>query len=127
MKFILKPSTIENAGVGVFSVENIKSGAKLTLGDIKGKLLEKELEDIPDEFLKYCPLLSNNRFLCPENFNQMTIFWYLNHSNLPNVSWLKEGFYSNREILKNEELTVYYPDLLTHPKNKLWNQKYIKE
>lgn len=124
-KLLLGVSNIEKAGVGVYTLESIEADQKIILKNNVCVFRQKKINEIPDEYLKYCPLTENGNFLCPDNFHHMNIFWYLNHSNEPNLSWTKDGIFAKRKIEKGEELTVYYSDLLTHPKNKLWNAPYI--
>lgn len=49
-------------------------------------------------------------YLCPENFNILTVSWYLNESENPNVGYDKAkcDFYALRDIRSGEELTVDY-------------------
>lgn len=45
----------------------------------------------------------------PTNFNNLTVGWYLNHSDTSNVRCDEDyNFISNRLIKKREELTVDY-------------------
>jgi hypothetical protein len=117
--FILKPSLIPTAGVGCFASRHIAAGAQLSPGFEENfrKLTEDE---IPDEYLKYCVLLKSGLFLSPHNFLRMGVFWYINHAKYPNVLFENGKLYARTDIEAQEELTLYYSDLLTHPKNKLW-------
>jgi len=126
-KLMLGVSKISKAGIGVFALEPIEANQKIILKNIACVFKQKKISDIPDEYLKYCPLTESGAFLCPENFHHMNIFWYLNHSNTPNLQWTKNGTFTNRKIKKGEELTVFYTDLETHPKNKIWNKSYLEE
>jgi hypothetical protein len=46
---------------------------------------------------------------CPTNFNSLTVSWYLNHSNEPNVGCDKQfDFFALRDIEPGEELTADY-------------------
>jgi SET domain-containing protein len=50
----------------------------------------------------------------------MGVFWYVNHAKRPGLVFQKQRLSALRDIAAGEELTLYYSDLLTHPKNKLW-------
>lgn len=117
--FLLKPSLRDVTGVGCFAVGDIAAGTRLHFEDdsINRRLT---LEEIPDSHLKYCPLLDSGEFLAPANFALMSVFWYINHDRDPNVAADKWRLFADRNIDAGEELTLYYPDLLTHPKNREW-------
>ncbi|HSX16068.1 MAG TPA: SET domain-containing protein [Candidatus Saccharimonadales bacterium] len=117
--FSLKPSARDLTGVGCFAVGAIRAGTRLHIpGDTGTRRLS--LEEVPDTHLKYCPLLESGDFLAPANFALMSVFWYINHDRDPNV--IADGWrlFAKQDMPPGEELTLYYPDLLTHPKNKLW-------
>ncbi len=50
----------------------------------------------------------------------MSLFWYINHDKNPNVIANAWKLFATRTINPGEEVTLYYPDLLTHPKNQEW-------
>lgn len=116
--FLLKPSLIPDAGVGCFSLSAIARGERLGREPSAFRYLAQD--EIPDAFLKFCILLESGRFLSPENFLRMGVFWYINHAKVPNVAFDGKRLTAVRGIRPGEELTLYYSDLLTHPKNKLW-------
>jgi len=71
----------------------------------KTKKLSKNLQKLYEDF---CPI-KDDKYLCPTNFNKLTLAWYLNHSNSPNVDCNENYmFYANRDIKIGEELTVDY-------------------
>lgn len=117
---MLKPSLIENAGVGCFAISEIPEGSRLVRPEVSGKNKYLQQEEIPDSLLKYCPLLESGEFLAPASFAAMSVFWYINHQREPNVRQDAWKMYTSRDIEPGEELTLYYPDLLTHPKNPEW-------
>ena len=120
-RFMLKPSSIHAAGVGCFATCAIPAGAQLSPGfDENFRRLPSE--SIPDEYLKYCVLLPEGLFLSPNNFLRMGVFWYINHAREPNLSFERQRLCARRPIQSGEELFLYYSDLLTHPRNKLWVQ-----
>lgn len=117
--FLLKASLLDTTGVGCFAAEPIEEGTRLYLpGENTNRHLD--IDEIPDSHLKYCPLLESGKFLAPANFAMMSVFWYINHNREPNVVADKWRLFARRNIEPNEELTLFYPDLLTHPKNKAW-------
>ncbi len=118
-RFLLKPSGIDGAGVGCFSTTPIAAEAQLSPGYVEN-FRTLGTEDIPDEYLKFCVLLRSGLFLSPQNFLRMGVFWYINHAKEPNVVFEKHKLYTKRTVAVGEELTLYYSDLLTHPKNLLW-------
>ena len=78
--FILKPSTLDVVGVGVFAVHDIEVGTELELfgGDFEEEV--REISDVPIELQGYCIDQGNGKGLCPKHFNMMPIRNYLNHS-----------------------------------------------
>ncbi len=118
--FILRPSTRDVTGVGCFALEAIPAGTRLlTAGNasVNRHLAEGE---IPALYLKYCPLLESGKFLAPADFSSMSVFWYMNHDRAPNVVAKGWKLFAAKDIEPGDELTLYYPDLLTHPRNKEW-------
>lgn len=129
--FLLRPSLIENAGVGCFSLSHVPAGdildtgaacrARLTPRDGWDPFRKLTLSEIPDVFLKFCVLLPDGvTFLAPLSFHHMGIFWYVNHAREPNAAFMDRTMFAIRPIAPNDEITLYYSDLLTHPKNLLW-------
>ncbi len=117
--FILKPSS---HGVGVFATHNIKQGTYLRLfsKQDEGVNPDRELpkEDVPASFRGYC-VDRGDTVICPRDFGEMPIGWYLNHSRTPNArhSNLKEDYlwYASRDILAGEEILVDYNSLEEPP------------
>jgi len=108
----LRPS--KRHGIGVFAIRDIPTGKYVFLGDddeivwVKKsatKRLDKELKKLYHDFC----VARNGKYGCPRNFNLLTLAWYLNHSDKPNMAADKNyNFYSTRKIRKGEELTVDY-------------------
>ncbi len=101
-------------GVGVRAIRPIKKGAYVFPGDDeKMRWIDKlKLKRVPIEIRKlykdFC-VEDGKRLGCPQNFNRMTIAWYLNHSNTPNLAADRSyRFYALRNIKKGEELTADY-------------------
>ena len=58
----------------------------------------------------FCVIKDNGKqYGCPQNFNQLTMAWYMNHSDTPNVE-IDENydFRASIEIKDGEELTINY-------------------
>jgi hypothetical protein len=104
----------KDKGIGVFAILPIKKGIFIFYGDdeemvwideAKIKNTSTELKKLYKDFA----VKKNNKYGCPKNFNQLTIAWYLNHSDKPNVYCDDEyRFIAKRNIKKGEELTVNY-------------------
>jgi SET domain-containing protein len=110
----LAPSPLH--GVGVFAVRPIKKGTKLfgddnaALVPMKRSRITRLSPGIRRLYTDFCIIQAKGElYLCPNNFNQMTVSWYLNHSTKPNVRCDRDfNFYSLRQIKTGEELTVDY-------------------
>lgn len=110
----LKPSLIENAGVGVFAIDAIPFGVdpfpgsetNITImsNDAYNLLSEEKQKMIRD----FCYNHHGN-WRVPD-FNKIDISWYVNSSENPNLSFDSEtGNYTTlREIKVGEELTYDY-------------------
>lgn len=118
--FILKPSLVEGAGVGCFALNPIEADTRLAQPANAGAPRRLPEAEIPDDLLKYCPQLETDLYLAPANFAAMSVFWYINHAREPIVDTDGWKLYTARDVEPGEELTLYYPDLLTHPKNADW-------
>lgn len=110
--FILKPSTINGIGVGVFALHDIANG---TYMELFGEDFEEEIRDIKDvpvELQVYCIWRSDSKVDCPKTFNRMDIGNYLNHSESYNLKYEKgRGYFAIRDIKAGEELFANYRDL----------------
>jgi hypothetical protein len=84
----LQPSKIH--GVGVFAIVEIPEGTALFSDDrdiiwVKERevaTLPKELKRLYEDFA----IIKNRKYGCPSNFNLLTLSWYLNDSDNPNVA-----------------------------------------
>lgn len=104
MKLKLKRSRIQ--GIGVFALVNIKRGTYLEpLLFPKGNTQKKK--NPSKEEKEYC-IKVENRWICPKNFHQMSVGWFLNHSSKPNLAHNNLKWYSIKNIRKGEELTIDY-------------------
>lgn len=112
LSFILKPSTINNGGVGVFALHDIAKDTSMELfrDDFQEELRDKK--DLPEELQGYCLNHESGKLLCPKYFNRMDIGNYLNHSDNPNLKWIEEkGYFALRDIGAGEELFANYREL----------------
>ena len=107
--FILKPSTVEGAGVGVFALHNIAEGTylELFLKDFQEEICEEK--DVPEELRIFCIAQENGKLLCPKLFNRLDIGNYLNHCDSSNAVYKKgAGYFAKRDIKKDEEIFTDY-------------------
>lgn len=112
LSFVVRPSTLKNAGVGVFVLHNVAKDTymELFLPDFQEEILEPN--DVPEELQAYCLDREDGKLLCPKLFNRMDIGNYLNHSETPNLRYEKgRGYFSSRDIRKGEELFANYREL----------------
>lgn len=117
--YAVQPSLIEGAGVGCFAMSDIPAGTRLVANTpMQNRHLDHD--EIPDPYLKYCPLLESGLYLAPADFAVMSVFWYINHAKRPNTQTSGWKLYAAQDLSPGQEITMYYPDLTTHPKNKLW-------
>jgi hypothetical protein len=118
-------------GVGVFAIRDIPEGTVLFLGDVGATVRVPigEVESIEDQevrrmYFDFCPLV-DGAFVCPADFNQLTMGWYTNHSDHPNVNVDEElRFSTHRLVLKGEEITTDYTRYSEHARHFLsaWNR-----
>ncbi len=106
----------EKHGVGVIAIRRIKKGVSIFPDDNsqivwipKNKLarLPKAVKKLYDDF---CIVQNKGQLYgCPKSFNRLTVAWYLNHSNTPNVRCDRSyRFIALRDIQPGEELTADY-------------------
>lgn len=106
----LGPSPIH--GVGVFAIRPIPKGTKLFRNDLEEIewVEEKEISDLPNAIRKLYEdfaIIVDGRYGCPSSFNRLTMSWYLNDSDDPNVAVDSEYRMSAlRDIAELEELTI---------------------
>ena len=87
-------------GVGVFAIRDINKGTYIFLENcntIKLKANKLRIQDKSEEIRKlyhdFCPYKkSKDLYCCPENFNFMTISWYLNENKINVVTLLTITF-----------------------------------
>ncbi|MGB9337081.1 MAG: FRG domain-containing protein [Candidatus Acidiferrales bacterium] len=109
----LAPSKIPKAGLGVFAIKKIKKGTLLFPGDndeivwVEKSALPKTPK--PVRGLYRFAVIKDGRYGCPPSFNRLTMAWYLNHSERPNVKCTRDyDFIALKDIGIGHELTVDY-------------------
>jgi uncharacterized protein len=108
-------------GVGLFAIRHIPQGTKLFVGDLcpTVRIPFSEVAGIADPvvrqmYIDFCPLVGEH-FLAPQDFNQMTMSWYLNHSDTPNVVVTPDlQFTTSRFVASGTELTADYRTYSDH-------------
>ncbi|HPT24832.1 MAG TPA: SET domain-containing protein [Bryobacteraceae bacterium] len=108
-------------GIGVFAIVPIGAGIRL-FGPERGEvqpvpavLVDSLPAPIRQIYQDFCVPAGGN-YYAPASFNQLTIAWYLNHSDKPNVACTHdEGFISLRQIAPSEELTLDYHSFYPGP------------
>lgn len=108
-------------GVGVFAIREIPERTKLFVGDLGETLrvpvsIVDKLDDaeMRQMYYDFCPVV-DQFFIAPVDFNQITMGWYLNHSNDPNVhSDATLQFVASRLIRPGEEVTANYTTYSDH-------------
>jgi len=108
----LAPSKIH--GVGVFAIKNIPRGANIFCGDssrlirVNAEVVRRQSPKIKKLYNDFC-VIKGDKYICPNNFNNLTVAWYLNNSKKPNVRCDKNyDFFARRNIKSGEELSVDY-------------------
>lgn len=116
--FILKPSTV--SGVGVFATHDISKGTPLF---INLSFKKRKVEDVPEEFHRFCIFINDYECYSPNRFDHMEIgWWYANHSNDSNIGYSKDDkntVIALKDIKKDEEIFLNY--------NELEEPQYLKE
>ena len=109
--FILKPAEY---GVGVFAAHDIVKGTFLRLfGNedlVENRIRSLEKKDVPEIFHDHC-LIMGEKLSCPNDFGQMEIGWYLNHSKQGNAFHVDYNWYAARDIKAGEEILIDYNSL----------------
>jgi hypothetical protein len=117
--FILKVSTIEGAGIGVFLLHDVDAGVWLEVFPRGYRSRRFKAHELPAPLRSYCTAKERDVYACPRQFNRMSIGWYLNHSNAPNAHWDDDlnGYVSSRKLSAGEELLIDY-NLFDEPEEK---------
>ena len=110
---VLRPSAIQ--GIGVHTTEPIGRGKHLRLWDPEDYrfVTFSEAEQDPDlrAFRNTYCVKDATGYHCPLDFHRMSIGWYMNHSDTPNVRTSRElnyHYYAARDIAAGEEIVCDY-------------------
>ena len=102
------------SGVGVIAIREIPRGTDVFGADdeemvwVPVKSVSRLTPSLRALYEDFC-VQSGAKYGCPQSFNTMTVAWYLNHSNRPNVaSDVSYRFVATRRIKEGEELTADY-------------------
>lgn len=109
-------STVAGAGIGVFAISDIPSGADVFGADDAETVIVSKAEtlaltpEIRKLYHDFC-VLKNGKYECPASFNCLTVSWYLNTAETPNVRPDSElRFKAIRDIKAGEELLASYDE-----------------
>lgn len=108
-------------GIGVVAVRNIPTGTLVFGADdsemvwIDVTATSRLAPAIKALYKDFC-VQDGKKYGCPRNFNDITVSWYLNHSDHPNVICKSDyRFVAARSIRKGEELTTDYSTYSANP------------
>jgi hypothetical protein len=112
----LKPSSIH--GVGVFAIRPIPAGINPLTETRAIDFGEINVTDVMDDsripqsvkqlVVDLCPQREDVFDIPPFSLNEIGVAWYMNHSPVPNMEEKDGDFFTKRDILDGEELTVDY-------------------
>ena len=108
-------------GIGVFAIKHIPNRLRLFEGDASTvvRVPRAAVDQIQDAevrrmYFDFCPMHDGN-FIAPVDFNQLTMAWYMNHSDNANVQIdATMQFIACRPIAAGEELTTDYTSFSDH-------------
>jgi FRG domain-containing protein/SET domain-containing protein len=118
----LKPSPMTKNGVGVFAIKPIPKGAKIFVGENEEILWTDrrylpKLRSIRKLYDDFC-IIRGERYGSPTCFNRLTVAWFLNESDKPNIRCDENyDFCALRNIRSGEELTVDYDTYSDRPEH----------
>jgi len=108
-------------GVGVLAIRDIPAGTRLFRGEDERVVwvsraavsrMPRHLRQLYEDFGMLC----GGQLGVPRTFNMLSVGWYLNHSEQPNVEADDDGrFHTLRKIEQGEELTADYRTFADEP------------
>ena len=123
--FIVKPSTVPGAGVGIFALHDVAEGTHMALFAPNFEEEIRQPGDVPEELQIYCIDQKDGSLLCPKYFNCLDIGNYLNHSSQPNMRYVEgSGYVARRDVQAGEELFGDYREL--GEPEEVWPAYYTK-
>ncbi len=108
--FVVRPSSLPKAGVGIFATHDIAAGTKLAINAENGESRVLSCDDVPLALRHFTIEFGDGKCKAPCAFNHLWIVWYLNHSDTPNIELRmpENNYYSLRDIRIDEELFTNY-------------------
>lgn len=113
--FMVKPSTIPEAGVGLFAMHDIAAGTELAVEPKDETYVTRRPEEVPKAFWGLCEFTQDGMLYGPRYFNRLSVEAFINHSDDPNTKYREEegttGHFALRDIKAGEEILMDYRDL----------------
>jgi len=113
------PSRIH--GVGVRAIRDIPAGTRVFQGESErvvwvSRAAVRRLPGAVRALYEDFGMVAGDRLGVPPTLNQLSVGWYVNHANRPNVEAGDDGrFRALRRIRKGEELTADYRTFVDEP------------
>ena len=114
-QFKLKPSKINKAGVGVFSLTEIKKDTVILNNKYKNDIhiSWNSVSFLDNNVLNHIKSMCHtdkDGFYIDDLVSNLNCSYYVNHSEMPNAHYdpISDCFYAIRDIKVDEEITCYY-------------------
>jgi SET domain-containing protein len=121
----LRPSKMIKGEIGLFAVRNLKKNNIIAQANKLGENFVtwtdyyKADKKTQLKIQQFC-LQTKDGFFAPDDFNYLSVPWYMNHSCSNNVGFDRKGnFITNRNIKNGEELVIDYGLAVSNPDFKL--------
>jgi hypothetical protein len=116
---VLRPSPIQ--GIGVFTTQPFRAGEFLPLWGHDDWRFVSFAEVAADPLLQeacetFCVRQADG-WCCPLDFHRMSVGWYMNHSDTPNVHYSRDRnfeYFALRDIAAGEEILCDYAALTSY-------------
>lgn len=108
-------------GVGVRAIRDIPRGTAMFGGESErvawvSRAVVRRLPASIRKLYEDFGMVSGDRIGVPPSLNMLSVGWYVNHSERPNIEADEEGrFHALRRIRKGEELTADYRTFVDEP------------